>query len=322
MSRLYIKKLIPAKTYVDEARKLLKRRLEYISGFPYNCGYCHSDMHISGDCWCINPKTMVWSIAVGQPVGDNYTAGKYYYFDGINASGLPDWLGGNIMEGYCDKISFSSMIYEQVVPSLLLTADEEHMGAYIGEWTENGLIYNVCEFTPAIGISPGMKSYVDEYGYRYTCKGGAYVGRWGTAGRMTGIIDYNGEPTPTPTPQPSKPWSIDNVAIYCIRGAIPDGTVVPTGFDNRVQFFGQYGYTEDDIRQAQDIINEIYRKRDMDLLAVDIAMQFIGGIRDADGNLIDGVTRRLQWVADTYPDYDAEKLFRMAQDKVNWYAEK
>ena len=308
---LYIKKLIPAKTYIEGALNLLNRKLEYINHAPYNLGYCHPDLHISGDCWCINPKTMVWSISVGQPVWENYTPGKYYYLDGINASGLPDWDGQSILNGYCEDISFKEMLNKKIAPALLLNGNATHMGAYIGEFKINGLTYNVMEFTPAYGISPRMSSYVDENGTRWTCKGGTVVSSWARAGKMTGIIDYTGsDPTP---PQPKKPWSIDNVAVYIMRGKLPDGTKVPNGMDNRKTFFAKYGYTTVDVQSAQDIVNEVYRKKQLDSLSCDLAMKFISGEAG------DGVTMRRKWIADNYPEYDAEELFRRTQDKVNYY---
>jgi len=313
MPRLYIKKLIPAKTYVDGALKLLQRNLEYINRAPYNLGYCHNDGHISGDCWCINPKVMVWSIGIGKPVWENKTPGFYYYTDGINATGLPDWDGQSILNGYCEDISFKKMLSENIAPALLLNANATHMGAYIGEFTIDGKTYNVSEFTPASGISPYMHSYIDENGGRYTHKGGRLISRWARAGKMVGIIDYTDKGEIMPTPQPDHPWSIDNVAVYMMRGSIPDGTGVPQGIDNRRSFFAEYGYSAEEVQAAQDIVNEVYKRHEIDKLACDLAMRFIA--KEAG----DGVTIRQQWVAEHYPDYDTEKLFRKTQDKVNEY---
>lgn len=302
----YIKKLIPAKTYIDGALKLLQRKLEYNNHAPYNCGYCHSDLHISGDCWCINPKVMVWSIAMGTPVWENKTPGFYYYADGIAASGLPDWDGASLINGYCEDISFSKMLKENIAPCLLLNANKTHMGAYIGEFTMGGNVYNVTEFTPASGISPYMHSYVDENGYRRVCKGGRVVSSWARAGRMTGIIDYTNKSEPAPIPQPTRPYSIDNLAVHIMRGDYGSG-------DARKAAIKKLGYTDAEIQKAQDIVNNVYAKKDLDLLACDLAMRFISGEAG------DGVTMRRQWIADRFPQYDMETLFRKTQDKVNDY---
>lgn len=311
MSRLYIKKLIPKKTWISGTLKLLDRKLEYINHAPYNLGYCHNDDHISGDCWCINPKVMVWSISTGEPVWENHTPGKYYYFDGIEASGLPDWDGQSILNGYCDDISFVQMM-TGVAPALLLNGDATHMGCYIGEFTKDGYIYNVCEFTPSGYISPRMCSYIDVYGNRWSCKGGVLVSKWARVGQMTGIIDYTGS-DPQPEPKPDKPWSIDNVAVYIMRGSLPDGTKIPNGMDNRISLFAEYGYTAEEVQQAQDIVNSVYKKHDYDVLACDLAMRFISGEAG------DGVTKRHQWIADNYPDYDTDELYCKTRDKVHDY---
>lgn len=314
MPRLYIKKLIPATTYSNGGIKLVTtRKLEYINRGPYNCGYCHADLHISGDCWCINPKTMVWSISVGQPVWENYTPGRYYYLDGIQASGLPDWDGQSILNGYCDDITFTQMLNDKIAPALLLNANATHMGAYVGDFKIDDKTYNVIEFTPASGISPRMASYIDATGGRYTCKGGRLVSYWNRAGKMTGIIDYSNGSDIMPTPQPDHPWSIDNVAVYMMRGSIPDGTGVPQGIENRIAFFAEYGYSAEEVQAAQDIVNLVYDRNKYDKLACELAMRFIA--KEAG----DGVTIRRQWVADHYPDYDTERLFRKTQDKVNEY---
>lgn len=303
----YIKKLIPAKTYVDGALKLLTtRKLEYINRAPYNCGYCHPDLRISGDCWCINPKTMVWSIAMNKPVWENRTVGFYYYADGIAASGLPDWDGASILNGYCENITFKKMRSENIAPALLLNANETHMGAYIGEFKlADGNTYNTMEFTPANGISPRMASYVDDDGARRVCKGGRVVSYWARAGKMTGIIDYANKENVTP-PQPSKPYSIDNLAVHIMRGDFGSG-------EARKAAIRKLGYTDAEIQKAQNIVNDIYAAHEMDKLAADLAMKFISGEAG------DGVTMRRQWIADHYKDYDAEKLFRATQDKVNAY---
>ena len=318
MSRLCIKKLIPWNVYIDGIKKLIKRTLGYGSGYPWNCGY-YDGSTLWGDCWCTHPKSMVWSIFSGVPMWDNYTTGANYYLDqmviGLNpistkdSSGLPDWGGYYLLDGYCDDISFSEMISGDIKPSLIGTPD--HMGCYFGEITINGLTYNTHEMTPNGMISPRMLSYVDEDGYCYSCKGGAYIRKWNRACRMTGIIDYTGhDPQPEP---PKHPWSIDNVAVYIMRGSLPDGTKIPNGMDNRKAFFAEYGYTADEVQEAQDIVNSVYEKHDLDVLACDLAMRFISGEAG------DGVTMRRQWIAKNYPDYDTETLFRKTQDKVNEY---
>ena len=247
-----------------------------------------------------------------------YTVGKEVvdrrYFDGIKASGLGDWSIAPIMNTYCDAVSFPNLLKNKKAPALLRINDE-HAGAYIGEFQMDGKTYNVCEFTPNAALGDGLcPSYVDEYGRRLTHKNGYSVGQWSAAGYFTGFLDYD---EVQPDPKPEKPWSIDNLAVYIMRGSLPDGTAIPQGVDNRAALFAEYGYSAEETQAAQDIVNDVYHKNKMDITATEIAMRLIAG----EGG--DGVTLRRQWVADTYGDQfeDTDELFRLAQDKVNWYLE-
>jgi len=133
---------IKAKRYIEICKKTLKRKTRYKNSPPWNCGY-YDGTYLWGDCWCFNPKVILWSEAIGQPVCDNYTVGKYYYTEGIKASGMPDVTGDYIMSNFCTPVSFSKMLQDKKAPCLLLITGQ-HMGAYIGEWTENGRTYNTC----------------------------------------------------------------------------------------------------------------------------------------------------------------------------------
>ena len=181
-----------SKEYVRAAFGVLDRAegLEYINRAPYNCGYCHNDKHMSGDCWNINPKATAWSLYLNDPIDKNYTPGKYYYAEGIKASGLPDTTGDGIMNNYCTKTTFKKMLQEKKAPCLLLI-NGAHMGAYIGEFTRDGKTYNVSEFSPNSYLGGKMRSYVDEYGQRWSCKGGTLLGSWNQCGYLTAFLDYS-----------------------------------------------------------------------------------------------------------------------------------
>ena len=193
-----------SKDYVNIALKVLDRPqgLEYINRGPYNCGYCHNDLHLSGDCWCVNPKATVWSMYQNEPICDNYTPGKYYYTEGIKASGLPDVIGDDIMDNYCEQTTFRKMLEAKKAPCFLLI-NGNHMGAYIGEFERDGKIYNVTEFSSNPNLGGKMRSYVDECGQRITHKGGTVIGAWNRCGYLTSFLDYsdwNGS-APAPTPE-------------------------------------------------------------------------------------------------------------------------
>lgn len=306
---------IKAARYVEICHNVMARKTKYRNRYPYNCGYYDGE-YLYGDCWCFNPKSIMWAESIGKPIDKHYTVGKEAvderYFKGIEASGIGDYTGDAIMARYCEKVSFANLLKKKQAPALLLITGI-HMGAYIGDFVKSGRTYNVCEFTPNSYLGDGLcPSYVDATGGRYTHKGGILLGYWNTAGYPTAFVDYSAasEGTDSSGAAVQKPWSIDNVAVHIMRGKLPDGTEVPNGIDARKAFFGQYGYGADEVQQAQDIVNEVYARNKRDVHVLEIAMKLIAG----EGG--DGVTLRRQWVADTYGD---ESLFDEAQKKVNAY---
>lgn len=212
---------IKASRYVEICKKTMQRKTRYRNSAPWNCGY-YDGTYLYGDCWCFNPKVILWSESIGQPVYDNYTVGKYYYANGIAASGMPDATGDYIMANFCTSVSFAEMLKKAVAPCLLLITNQ-HMGAYIGEWTENGKTYNVCEYTSNSNLGNGLcKSYCDENGARRVCKDGKIIGYWNKAGYLTSFVDYSDAPasakssSPLPTKAPKK--SEDEVVQEIIDG--------------------------------------------------------------------------------------------------------
>lgn len=183
-----------SKEYVKDALAILDRveGLDYVNSFPYNCGYCEGDLTLDGDCWNINPKATTWALYLGEKLSKNYTPGKYYYKEGINASGLPDVGGNEILNNYCTKTTFRKMLEEKKAPCFLLI-NGQHMGAYLGEFEREGKIYNVSEFSPNIALGKTMRSYVDEYGRRLPYKGytGDPIGTWNQCGYLTAFLDYS-----------------------------------------------------------------------------------------------------------------------------------
>ncbi len=288
---------IKANAWREGVLKILQRKLGYRNEFPWNCGYYDGE-RLWGDCWCMFPKTFVWSVAAGLPVWENYTVGegrvRQVYGDGIRKSGLPDWTGDNIFWNYCNSVSFGNLV-RSTKPALLLI-DGVHMGTYIGEYTMDGKTYNAAEFSPNDYIDWTMRSYVDANGGRWNYKGGTLLGYWSRAGYFA-MIDYTEEPTPV------KPYTIDNLAVHIMRGDFGNG-------DARVQKLHELGYSDAEIKQAQDIVNQVYARNERDNLTSQIAMKLIAG----EGG--DGATKRRQWVKEKYGD---DTLYDEAQKKINWY---
>ena len=210
-----------------------------------------------------------------------------------------DWTEIGILN-HCRNVGYGKFLSAKEGAYLYM---DGHGGFKIDEFTKNGKTYNAAECTWGAAWGTPAKcvySYVDDYGGRYNYKGGIQSGRWEAHGELQGV-SYDGT-MPEPTPA-TKPYSIDNLAVHIMRGEFGNG-------DFRKQAVMTLGYTEAEYQQAQDIINNVYARRDRDKLAADIAMRLIAG----EGG--DGATKREQWVEDEYGD---RTLFREAQNKVNAY---
>lgn len=180
--------------YVEVCKKVLARKTKYGNWFPNNCGL-YDGTYLWGDCWCFNPKTIIWGEALGTPVCDNYTKGKFINpSDGARVSGLPDTTGDVIMS-MCEGVTSD---FSKMIPAELLLVKGHHMGAYLGEWKENGKVYNGCEYNcfPHLGLDGCFPNYTAKDGKRYTHKGGTYLGKWDLHGKLDKWIDYDAKEEP------------------------------------------------------------------------------------------------------------------------------
>lgn len=302
---------IKAERYIEICKKTFTRKTRYENSPPWNCGYYDGE-YLYGDCWCFNPKVILWSESIGQPVCDNFTRGKYYYLDGIQASGMPDTTGDVIMANYCTQVSFAKMLQDKIAPCLLLITNA-HMGAYIGDYVVNGYTYNVCEFSPNENLRPynqGLKySYVDANGARRVCKDGAILGYWSKAGYLTSFVDYTNTVTLNPIEKVTNKLSASALADAIIAKNV-HGRDVGNGQD-RINNLKTMGYTEAEIKAAQEIINQkfaIAKKLTSEQLADAILAGSLNGKQI--GN---GITRINNLKAAGY----TETEIRAAQDIVN-----
>lgn len=178
--------------YIEVAFRCMMRPNKYSNKFPYNCGY-FDGTYLNGDCWCTNPKTIVWGEALGTPICDNYTKGYFINpSEGYSATGLPDWTGDNIMNKLCEGVSTD---FSQLTPGELLLIDGDHMGIYFGWWSWNGKIYNTFEVTANTTIADGTgfgASFVTSDGKRLSHKDGTAFGKWDRHGKLSKWIDYDG----------------------------------------------------------------------------------------------------------------------------------
>lgn len=165
--------------------KLLKHihkdlHTKYNNRFPNNLGY-HHPTYWTWDCWNL-PKSIIWGWNEQIPVGS--------YQKKNLSTGLGDWGGWTILN-CCKEISTD---FSKLSPSeFMLTATKEHAGTYVGEFTENGRVYNVIECTVAWGGGV-IASYVDEKGNRRQHKGGSKMNTpWQWHGKLP-WLDYTVEP--------------------------------------------------------------------------------------------------------------------------------
>ena len=185
----------------------------YKNKFPNNCGLC-LDGAIWGDCWCMFPKVLIWSHAVGiHPFlkRKNRTffyngQGGYYEgvgtaqsYDGISASGLGDWDGDTIMSTCTDVRND----FRKMETAELLLISKQHMAMHIGEFALNGLTYNSVEFNYFNDEVQGLIPFwTGPDGMRYWYKGGASMGaKFDLVGKLSKWIDYSKDPEPAPKPK-------------------------------------------------------------------------------------------------------------------------
>lgn len=300
---------ISADRYVEICFKTMKRKTKYRNSPPWNCGY-YDGTYLYGDCWCFNPKVILWSESIGQPVCDNYTVGKYYYTEGINASGMPDVTGDVIMSKYCTQTTFKKMLTAGVAPCLLLI-NGQHMGSYIGEFTYNGKTYNACEFTPNANLGDGLcPSYVDENGGRRTCKGGKLLGYWDKCGYLTSFVDYTKASSTTIKDNIVK-LDTEELAKAIISGTV-HGREIGNG-EERKTALRFMGYTDEEISAAQKRVNEMLAPEQTKKLSTEeLAQAIIAG--EVDGKKIgNGAERKKNLKALGYTDDEISA----AQKRVN-----
>lgn len=188
------KVVMTAREAVDKLIHIAKDlSTEYNSKFPRNLGFWNGKS-FSWDCWNLWPKSLVWGWWENKTVG---------YYAAYNAStGLGDWGGAKIMS-CCTETSSD---FTKLVPGeFLLSTDDGHAGAYIGEFIINSKCYNVVECTTKWGGGV-IFSYCSTTGGRYKYKDGekASIG-WGAHGKLP-WIDYSEQPEPpTPPTPPEEP---------------------------------------------------------------------------------------------------------------------
>lgn len=157
----------------------------YNNHFPYNCGY-YDGSKFSFDCW-----NLVKAILGGWT--DNYTKGYY-----VSPKDFPtgDCDGYHLLM-QCTNRSKDFTLLKQPGTYLYMSTSP-HAGVYIGDFVQDGYVFNVVECTGAWEHKV-QYTYVDGSGARFLYKGGPRNSRWTDYGLLP-WVDYNEDPVPVQTP--------------------------------------------------------------------------------------------------------------------------
>lgn len=196
---------------------------------------------------------------------------------------------------HCKNVRNSGFLSAK--PCSLLYMDG-HCAFKIDEFSQNGRVYNVAECTIARAWGSPRKciySYVDDNGNSYNYKGGIYRCRWEAYGELEGI-DYSDSYVH---------YSVEELADRILHGIYGNNP-------ERTKVLKELGYSDAEIRAAQDIVNKHFEEKEQHLSAEELSEKIINGDY---GN---GSERIKKLKAEGYSD----KEIRSAQDIVNAYYEK
>lgn len=181
---------------VNEFLKMLKTAHDvpnyYCNKFPKNLGFFDGKRY-SFDCWNLIKVVLSGWHPTGI-VNDYIPTSKLVTGD----------VDGATILSKCTNQSkdFSKL---SVPGTYLYLASNPHAGVFVGEFTQNGKVYNVIECTRNMyaGQDGVTYSYVDKDGTRRLWKGGSSKLKWTDYGLLTKWVEYNDIPTPQPvTPEP------------------------------------------------------------------------------------------------------------------------
>lgn len=169
--------IMTAEEFIAKAKTLAARKTFYKNKYPYNLCFINNDGRTSADC-----VNLYKAILNGYDV--NKTTIGYCQRDLSNTG---DCTEAELL-AQCTDVSqdFQTLI----APEILYM--KGHIGAYIGETSIDGIVYNVIECTGSWGGGI-LYSWVDPDGTRRRSKGGAKNGRWTHHGVPSKWVSYPGQ---------------------------------------------------------------------------------------------------------------------------------
>ena len=289
--------------WVARLKELARTPSNYRAEFPWNLLYWDGNRFWAD---CSNLEKALFN---GRDIGDK-RAGTYAW--PLDATGDCTEYGLLIQ---CSDISTNFGKLKAGEPRILYK--DGHIGAYLGEeWNEPGQgVVNSVESTPA--WEDGIQfSYVDSEGRRYWCKGGAQAPSWTHHGLASKWVKYTDGDAQKTVEEDKKAVADDvkavhygtaDLAVAIIRGKFGKG------YENRVKNAKALGYTEEEVRAAQDLVNKVVKNANDQKAEAEKALTVITAAYDViAGKYGDGDERK-----DALVSGYGEAVYSLIQSKVD-----
>ncbi len=242
--------IMTATQWKDKLIRLARSKSDYRAVFPYNLLYW------TGERWSADCNNLEKALFNGRDI-DNPAPGSYAW--PLPATGDATEYALYIQ---CSDRSADFTKLKLGEPRCLYM--KGHFGAYLGEeWDEPGQgIVNCVESTPA--WEDGIQfSYIAPNGARSWCKGGTIRGYWEGHGLASKWVNYEDKETnkvietaktETAPEVKGQHYGTADLAVAFIRNKFGNG------YQNRLNNCLKEGYTEAEVRAAQDKTNEIVQR--------------------------------------------------------------
>ena len=298
--------------WVAKLKTLARGKSNYNNNWPYNLLYWTGE-RFTADC-----SNLEKALMNGRNIEDK-TVGSYQH--DLSATGDCTEYGLLIQ---CSDVQWGNFgALKKGDPRILYK--QGHIGAYLGEeWEEPGQgVVNAVESTPA--WEDGIQfSYVDANGGRFWCKGGDQRGSWEAHGLASKWVVYTDEDAQelikedisTPAADvivehtaTSQHYGTKDLAVCIIRGKLGKG------YENRVANAKALGYSSDEVRAAQDLVNVVVAKANTQKAAAEQALTVITAAYDVIAGKYGDGQARIDALTKEYGD-DLRKLIQAKVEEL------